>query len=575
MDVRCDKCQARYRIDDARVGPNGLTMRCGKCGNTFKVSKDSAASANVSKPAPAAAPEEVPGSTMMFKAPSAAPKTAPAAPAKPSAPPAVPEEVPGSTMMFKAPSVAPKSAPAPAPAAPAAPAKPLAVPEEVPGSTMMFKAPNVAAKSAPATAPGAKISDPGSTMMFGSAKVAPIKLPPAPETSESPDQIPTAASTPRVPPAAPPAPAARAAPAIPEEESVTSNGEEAPADEPTQSDEPEQPAAPQEAPQEEPAQEESAQQEETAQEETASSVGDEGVDEHAMTGEAPAPGADDLPHPPARKQPMSQGAKLGIAGISAVVALGLVGGVYKLKFAAQPPPAAAIEALNESRKLLDKDSLSLFAQALETEEAARASAPRSEFGEAHALHAQIELAWSDALSDQSLLLADKASKLDDEKKKTEADAAAKKAESESAIHRKAALAAASLGTKSAPLSAEIHLALADYYRAGKSQTNYDREMKKAIAGKLDEGELAAVDGAWLLIQEDGEKALAKLKTALAADPQNARIQYRIAQAQALLKNDAEEKKALEATLKISPTHERAKLLLESLKAAEAPAQGGQ
>ena len=40
MDVRCDKCQARYRIDDARVGPQGLTMRCGKCGNTFKVTKD-------------------------------------------------------------------------------------------------------------------------------------------------------------------------------------------------------------------------------------------------------------------------------------------------------------------------------------------------------------------------------------------------------------------------------------------------------------------------------------------------------------------------------------------------------
>ena len=39
MEVRCDKCQARYRVDDARIGPQGLTMRCGKCQNTFKVTR--------------------------------------------------------------------------------------------------------------------------------------------------------------------------------------------------------------------------------------------------------------------------------------------------------------------------------------------------------------------------------------------------------------------------------------------------------------------------------------------------------------------------------------------------------
>ena len=33
------------------------------------------------------------------------------------------------------------------------------------------------------------------------------------------------------------------------------------------------------------------------------------------------------------------------------------------------------------------------------------------------------------------------------------------------------------------------------------------------------------------------------------------------------KNDAEEKKALDATLKLSPNHERAKLMLEAIKAA--------
>ncbi len=39
----------------------------------------------------------------------------------------------------------------------------------------------------------------------------------------------------------------------------------------------------------------------------------------------------------------------------------------------------------------------------------------------------------------------------------------------------------------------------------------------------------------------------------------------------LLKNDAEEMKALAATLKLSPGHERAKLMLESLAAAAAAA----
>ena len=47
MEVRCDQCQARYRVDDARVGPKGLAMRCGKCGNTFRLAQDG----TVTKPA--------------------------------------------------------------------------------------------------------------------------------------------------------------------------------------------------------------------------------------------------------------------------------------------------------------------------------------------------------------------------------------------------------------------------------------------------------------------------------------------------------------------------------------------
>ena len=39
MEVRCDKCQARYKVDDARIGPQGLTMRCGKCQNTMSIAE--------------------------------------------------------------------------------------------------------------------------------------------------------------------------------------------------------------------------------------------------------------------------------------------------------------------------------------------------------------------------------------------------------------------------------------------------------------------------------------------------------------------------------------------------------
>ncbi|MGC3998906.1 MAG: tetratricopeptide repeat protein [Anaeromyxobacter sp.] len=39
MDVRCERCRARYTIDDAQVGPAGLALQCTACGHTFKVVK--------------------------------------------------------------------------------------------------------------------------------------------------------------------------------------------------------------------------------------------------------------------------------------------------------------------------------------------------------------------------------------------------------------------------------------------------------------------------------------------------------------------------------------------------------
>src|SRR3989454_11607854 len=112
MEVRCDKCQARYRVDDARIGPQGLTMRCGKCQNTFRVPRPGPPGAQISPPAPGpVATPRAPNMTApaIFAAPPVAKASAPAkplpqpakaVPSGPAAPPA-PEEA-GRTMMFPA-----------------------------------------------------------------------------------------------------------------------------------------------------------------------------------------------------------------------------------------------------------------------------------------------------------------------------------------------------------------------------------------------------------------------------------------------------------------------------------------
>ena len=50
MIVQCDQCQAKYRIDDAKVGEKGVKVRCTKCQNSFIVKKEA--------PLEAAAPVE-------------------------------------------------------------------------------------------------------------------------------------------------------------------------------------------------------------------------------------------------------------------------------------------------------------------------------------------------------------------------------------------------------------------------------------------------------------------------------------------------------------------------------------
>ncbi len=192
MEVRCDKCQARYRVDDNRIGPQGLTMRCGKCQNTFRVMRSPSPQAPAAAPeAPASpAPAKAPAAqtTMIFAAPSVAPKPPPRAPAAAARPPAG-DEAAGRTMMFP-------SAPAPVRNPPSPPKQ---EPEPPPTGTIVFSQP--AAKPSPAK-PGAATKPPApkaadgdaarSTMIFGAAP-APQKAPePAPQKAPEPAAPPPA-----------------------------------------------------------------------------------------------------------------------------------------------------------------------------------------------------------------------------------------------------------------------------------------------------------------------------------------------------------------------------------------------
>src|SRR5256885_14548647 len=122
MEVRCDQCQARYRVDDARVGPKGLAMRCGKCGNIFRLLPDG----TITRPAAAKASSiPTPGTATPLATTPSAPRTA----ALPGG------EGRGGTAVFE-PTLRPKPEPGAkasalqTPAAEVAPAIPAAPPRE-------------------------------------------------------------------------------------------------------------------------------------------------------------------------------------------------------------------------------------------------------------------------------------------------------------------------------------------------------------------------------------------------------------------------------------------------------------
>jgi predicted Zn finger-like uncharacterized protein len=58
MDVRCEKCQTEYELDESRLKPGGVTVKCTNCGHMFKIRKRS--NTNVGVPAVAGATENRP-----------------------------------------------------------------------------------------------------------------------------------------------------------------------------------------------------------------------------------------------------------------------------------------------------------------------------------------------------------------------------------------------------------------------------------------------------------------------------------------------------------------------------------
>ena len=39
MDVRCDRCQTEYELDESRLTDAGVAVKCTNCGNIFKVKR--------------------------------------------------------------------------------------------------------------------------------------------------------------------------------------------------------------------------------------------------------------------------------------------------------------------------------------------------------------------------------------------------------------------------------------------------------------------------------------------------------------------------------------------------------
>jgi predicted Zn-dependent protease len=273
--------------------------------------------------------------------------------------------------------------------------------------------------------------------------------------------------------------------------------------------------------------------------------GDQALEEEPADEEpAPEPGTFDKAPP--------RGLLIGVAaGLTLLLLLG--GGlvIYR-KLALRGPPPAAMDTLTSAQADADKDTLASIAAAeTKAKDALDVAGPRARFPEATAALARIQIQLADALTDQAGRIADR--NADDPRvAQLQSDA---KAKVKSAFEQ---LSRASKGNEASP---DLQLAFADYYRAKRLPSSMNRYLKEV----RDEPRKALVEGLALLQEDDGATgAIPKLKTALAANPQSARIHYRLATAHLASRDEASARSELKETLRLSPQHERALQALEQL-----------
>src|SRR5258708_16093352 len=60
MDVRCDRCQTEYELDDESVAGAGASVQCTTCGHTFVVSRTGAVVVGTTPPSGLGSAESLP-----------------------------------------------------------------------------------------------------------------------------------------------------------------------------------------------------------------------------------------------------------------------------------------------------------------------------------------------------------------------------------------------------------------------------------------------------------------------------------------------------------------------------------
>jgi len=286
---------------------------------------------------------------------------------------------------------------------------------------------------------------------------------------------------------------------------------------------------------------------EPAQEEAAAAAEAEPpLEEEEPTDEEPVPEPGTFDKAPPR------GLLIGVAaGLALLLVLG-AGLVAYRKLSHRAPPPAALETLGSAQADADKDTLASLASAeAKAKDALEVAGPRARFPEATATLARVQIQWADALNEQAARIADKNAD----------DPRAAQLQSDAKAKVKSAFELLSRAAKGNEGSPDLQLAFADYYRAKRLPSSMNRYLKDV----QDEPRKALIEGLALLQEDDAAaNAIARLKTALAANPQSARIHYRLALAHLGARDEAGARAELKETLRLSPQHERALAALEQL-----------